>query len=316
MSSPLITIAIPTYNRVSFLGEALDSAQRQTYPNLEILVGNNASTDNTENLVRAASALDKRIRYIRHPENVGMRNNWNMLLYEAKGEYFLLLSDDDMLESGAIEKLLNLFNLKDVVMAYSRVKFIDGQSKTGGVSLLSPSNESGRNFIINSLKAFRESYPSSVLFRTEMAKKLGGFPDVGVSTDLALRLILATQGDIGFCPEPLARYRIHAACLSQDVENFRQSIMEINKWSGNPQCALYDYHKLIKSYYVSFLYGQALRVLLRGNINLLINLLGDIKETGKYTNLKVAALFCGYSFSKLFTKMRYYVLKMVSNMYS
>jgi len=310
MSYPLITIAIPTYNRVGFLAEALNSVQRQTYPNLEILVGDNASTDDTESLVRAASAMDKRIRYIRNPENVGMRNNWNMLLYEATGEYFLLLSDDDALEPGAIEKLLNSFNVKDIVIAYSRVRFIDGQSRKGGLSLIGPSNESGRNFIINSLKAYRETYPSSVLFRTGMARKLGGFPDVGASTDLALRLILATQGYIGFCPEALVRYRIHGACLSKNFETFPQSLMELIKWSGTPRCALYDYNKLIKTYYVNFLYGRALRVLLRGNINLFINILGKIKETGKYTNLKVAAFLCGFPFYNLFTKVRYHLLKM------
>jgi glycosyltransferase involved in cell wall biosynthesis len=72
-SYPLITIAIPTFNRFQLLKSAIDSALNQTYPNIEVLVCDNASTDLTEFMV--GQCTDPRLRYVRHTENVGIVEN-------------------------------------------------------------------------------------------------------------------------------------------------------------------------------------------------------------------------------------------------
>ena len=107
---PLVTIAIPTYNRDRYLKEAIDSARNQTYKNVEILIRDNASEDTTELIAREEMRSDDRIQYVRNKKNIGMRNNWNKLLNAASGEYFLLLSDDDILAPNAIKILLTLFD--------------------------------------------------------------------------------------------------------------------------------------------------------------------------------------------------------------
>ena len=91
---PKVTIAIPTYNRADdYLKQTLKSALNQTYENIEIIVSDNCSTDNTEAVVNSFN--DSRIRYFRQQENIGANNNFNFCLKQAKGEYFLLLLDDD-----------------------------------------------------------------------------------------------------------------------------------------------------------------------------------------------------------------------------
>ena len=83
-SEPLITIAIPTYNRANaYLMQALESAVNQTYRNLEIIVSDNCSTDNTETVVRGFD--DPRIRYIRQNENIGANNNFNFCIKRGEG---------------------------------------------------------------------------------------------------------------------------------------------------------------------------------------------------------------------------------------
>ena len=87
---PLVTIGIPTYNRADgYLRETLESALAQSYPNLEILVADNCSTDNTKLVVE--SYKDKRVRYFRHETGLIPNDNFNFCLSQARGYYFLLL---------------------------------------------------------------------------------------------------------------------------------------------------------------------------------------------------------------------------------
>lgn len=93
-SLPLYTIGIPTYNRAAFLRESLTAALSQTYPNLEVLVCDNASTDDTAAVV--ASFSDPRVRYLRHDKNQGAEFNFIACVKEARGEFFSWLQDDDI----------------------------------------------------------------------------------------------------------------------------------------------------------------------------------------------------------------------------
>ncbi len=105
----LVTIAIPTYNRAdNYLKQALSSAVGQTYRNIEIIVSDNCSTDNTESV--AKNFKDSRIRYFRQKENIGSNNNCNFCLEHANGIYFLLFFDDDLIDHNFTEACINAIN--------------------------------------------------------------------------------------------------------------------------------------------------------------------------------------------------------------
>lgn len=101
---PLITIGIPTYNRAARLKRAIDSALAQDYEQIELVVSDNASTDETQAVCLAASAADHRIRYLRQPINRGMTANLNEVLDQARGEFFMWLADDDWLDPDYISR--------------------------------------------------------------------------------------------------------------------------------------------------------------------------------------------------------------------
>lgn len=101
----LVSIIITTYNYARYLRTALESACAQGYPALEILVLDNASGDDTAAVVAEFSG-DGRIRYIRHPENIGAVANHTAGVHAARGEYVIFLSADDMLLPGRIERQL------------------------------------------------------------------------------------------------------------------------------------------------------------------------------------------------------------------
>ena len=92
-----VTVGIPTYNRAdSYLKNALKSALAQRYENFEIVVSDNCSKDHTQALVEQMD--DGRIRYFRQEKNIPANDNFNFCLQQARGDYFLLLHDDDLID--------------------------------------------------------------------------------------------------------------------------------------------------------------------------------------------------------------------------
>jgi glycosyltransferase involved in cell wall biosynthesis len=98
VSSPRVTVGVPTRNRAGSLPRALESVLRQSHADLELLVADNASSDATPEVCARFAAADRRIRVIRHEADVGLTENFNTLLRSASGEFVMLLADDDWLE--------------------------------------------------------------------------------------------------------------------------------------------------------------------------------------------------------------------------
>lgn len=260
---PKITIAIPTYNRARYLPEAIESALKQSYKNIEVIISDNASTDATSGLVKKYD--DPRIRYYKQQSNIGQIKNWNFCLNQATGLYFLMLSDDDILEEDAIMRLFMSLYDSSASLSYSRVQFIDEHGNKTYLSPVHPGKESGENFIRNSLLHQRTIYPSATLHRTDIAQAGGGYLDIGTTTDLALRLIIAKSGLVVFDEKPLIQYRIHTQSLSMDLEPVIQSHKKFVEWCNNSECLLYEYGDMALGYYIKFLRKCMISEALRGN---------------------------------------------------
>jgi glycosyltransferase involved in cell wall biosynthesis len=96
--APAVTVGIPTYNRAGGLQRALESVLGQSERDLEVIVSDNASTDETPQIIAQAAARDERIRYLRHDTNQGLTANFNAVLEAARGQYVMVLADDDWIE--------------------------------------------------------------------------------------------------------------------------------------------------------------------------------------------------------------------------
>lgn len=92
---PLVSVGLPTYNRVHLLRTAVESVLRQTYEPLELVVSDNASTDGTEAFCRELAAKEPRLRYVRQAVNVGLTANYAAVRAAATGAYYMALGDDD-----------------------------------------------------------------------------------------------------------------------------------------------------------------------------------------------------------------------------
>lgn len=171
---PTVTIAIPTYNRAdNYLKQALMSALNQTYANIDLIVSDNCSTDSTETLV--GSFNDPRIRYFRQSKNIGANNNFNFCLKQAKGDYFLFLLDDDLIDRDFVETCMKAVNSYDeigIIRTGSRV--ID---QDGNILNETPNTVSG----LTTEEFFREwfawktaLYLCNTIFNTKKLREIGG----------------------------------------------------------------------------------------------------------------------------------------------
>lgn len=106
MANIYLTIAIPTYNRADLLIESLNSVVDQISDGVEVLINDNASTDNTEEVVRTYLAKHSFLKYSKNSSNIGPDANFLSCLQKSKGSFVQLLSDDDILLPGAVNKIL------------------------------------------------------------------------------------------------------------------------------------------------------------------------------------------------------------------
>lgn len=106
VSSPLVSIGIPAFEREAFIGEAIRSALAQSYRNIEVIVSDNGSSDGTFARIEEIAAIDGRVRIFRQKNNLGPTRNFEFVLRQSHGEYFLWLGDDDWLDSGYVETCL------------------------------------------------------------------------------------------------------------------------------------------------------------------------------------------------------------------
>jgi glycosyltransferase involved in cell wall biosynthesis len=120
-----VSIMIPTYNRAEMLRKCLESCLVQTYPNLEIIVSDNASPDNTRDVMKEY-LKDERVKYYRQDKNI-FGEQWKRLLYEyAQGDYGILLPDDDyLINKDHVAEAMHLIHRHRVNYVLSNCYFFD-----------------------------------------------------------------------------------------------------------------------------------------------------------------------------------------------
>lgn len=171
----LVSIGIPTYNRASsYLRYALRSAANQTYTNLEIIVSDNCSSDNTESLVKEFD--DPRIRYYRQRENIGPLKNRNFCLAQARGDYFVMLLDDDLIDNDFISICMDAVRYHtEVGVILTGMREIDSEGNVLSASRNMLDGCSTADFILGWFERKVPLYLCNMVFNTKRLMQLGGF---------------------------------------------------------------------------------------------------------------------------------------------
>lgn len=212
-NQPLVTIGIPTYNRADgYLRQCLESALSQSYQNLEVIVSDNASSDGTSELL--ASYDDPRLRYIRHSENIGANNNFNHCVQEATGEYFMLLHDDDFLDSDFVSACVEALNQHGGQPGLIRtgVRVVDGSNQFVRENTNDARQAGFVEFVEDWVTHKTALYLCNTLFLTSALKALNGFHSpTDLYQDVVAYLELAKSHGCANVREVKANFRRHDA---------------------------------------------------------------------------------------------------------
>ena len=223
---PLVSVIIPTFNRPKYFREALESVLNQTYRNLEVVISDDSTNDETETLIQDYLARDKRIKYFRN-KGFTSHDNWSFLraYNNPAAEYVNWLMDDDLFYPTKLEKMVEVYrNNPDVSLVTSAKNHIDADGKiTGntqnafGQDVKIPGNEAGR------LLFLWDNYigePTTVLIRKKFLRdndlcwnedETGFFSLVDVSTWLQL----LSQGNMIRMIDVLSAFRGHEGQASK-----------------------------------------------------------------------------------------------------
>ena len=164
---PLVSIGIPTYNRINLLDEAIKCAVNQTYKNLEIIISdNNSPGKEVENLVKSYMDKDKRIIFKKHPINIAINENFKYVLSKAKGDYFLFAADDDVRSLDFIEKNLEFLEANhDYIASTSPTKFENREFDKVKMGVESLDNEDPNKRILHLVKHWHANGRFSSLYK-------------------------------------------------------------------------------------------------------------------------------------------------------
>lgn len=225
--TPTVSIGLPVYDGARYLREAIEDFLRQTYTDFELIVSDNASTDETQAIIREASVRDERIRYVRNETNIGALPNSNQTFELAQGRYFCLAAHDDRHAPTFLETLVaTLEENPDAVLAYSQCMLIDQAGEPlqavpeQGLHIMPdgravdydqrlerplPNDVAKRYHAV--LQSNDVNAPMHGLFRRSALERVGGHQIHG--SDRLIVAHAALLGSLVFVDKPLFSYRIH-----------------------------------------------------------------------------------------------------------
>lgn len=195
----LVSIIMPSYNTASFIKETIQSVLNQTYTNWELIIVDDCSTDNTDEVVDTIK--DCRIHYLKNEKNSGAAISRNKALREAKGQWIAYLDSDDLWMPGKLEKQIKFMEENGYVFSYTNYEEIDVDGYKTGVKVTGPKK-------ITKTGMFNYCWPGCLTVMYD-ANKIGliQIEDIKKNNDYAMWLKVCRKADCYLLDEILGQYR-------------------------------------------------------------------------------------------------------------
>jgi glycosyltransferase involved in cell wall biosynthesis len=224
-SKPLVSIVIATYNMARYLPLAIKSVLDQTYSNIEVLVVDDGSTDDTAGAI-APFLADHRVRYCIQ-ENKGQAAAKNHGVQKSRGEYIAFLDADDTWTPNKLDVQIPIFDRSTFTgIVYSRVRYMDENGRHLGVA----DNELFRGRVSGALLIRNFIGFGTTVIKRECFDRLGAFDEtlrMGIDYDLWLRF--STNYEFDYVDQPLLNYRVWAGQMSKNSRDRYLNGIEIMK---------------------------------------------------------------------------------------
>jgi glycosyltransferase involved in cell wall biosynthesis len=215
---PKVSVIIPTYNRGELLRSAIESALEQTFTDLEIIVSDDKSTDNTLDVVRYFA--DERIKYKLNHGKKGPSATRNTAIMASKGDYIAFLDDDDVWFPDKLQKQVDLLDhcQPNICGVYSNRLFLDKMS--GKVFSDNPGTDQVKGNLLHQLIIKSPIHTSTAVIKKRCLDEIGLFDEtISYMEDLDLWIRLSVNWDFEYIPKPLTKAYFHDyAHLSRNLE--------------------------------------------------------------------------------------------------
>ena len=235
---PLVSVGLPVYNGENYVQNAIESILSQTYENLEFIIFDNASTDNTTEICEEYATRDNRVKYYRNKINLGAGPNYDNCFYKSSGKYFKWIAHDDMIEKSYLEKtVVAMENNPSAVLCFTDVLKIDKNNniikycKFNYPGIYSP-NQSSRFYAMLKYYAYNECFFS--LYRKKVLEDSvlhGNY----MNSDLVLVAEVALRGNFIKVAEPLFLNREHEERFVRTVYPDRVGVSMWFDTNNNPR---------------------------------------------------------------------------------
>lgn len=195
----LVSIVMPSYNTAKYIADSIQSVINQTYSNWELLIVDDCSTDNTEEIV--ASFNDERIRFIKKDKNSGAADSRNVALRAAVGKWIAFLDSDDTWEREKLEKQIRFMENGNYHFSYTRYEEINEDSEPLGIVVSGPSK-------ITKIGMYNYCWPGclTVMYDAEYVGLIQ-IEDIKKNNDYAMWLKVCKKANCYLLDETLAKYR-------------------------------------------------------------------------------------------------------------
>jgi glycosyltransferase involved in cell wall biosynthesis len=196
----LVSIIMPSYNTASFIAESIQSVLAQSYKDLELIIVDDCSPDNTDDVVKPYLS-DERIRYLKNEKNSGAAVSRNRALREAKGKWIAFLDSDDLWMPEKLQKQVRFMEKNGYHFSYTNYAEIDTEDKRNGISVTGPKRITKTGFL-------NYCWPGclTVMYDAE-AIGLIQIADIKKNNDYAMWLKVCQKADCYLLDEELALYR-------------------------------------------------------------------------------------------------------------
>ena len=213
----LVSIIMPSYNTGRFIKETIESVLAQSYPTWELIIVDDCSTDNTDEVVNQYLS-DERIRYIKNDTNSGAAVSRNRALREAKGKWIAFLDSDDLWEPEKLKKQIAFMEKNDYRFSYTNYIEIDEESSPNGKSVTGPKRITKHGMYNYCwMGCLTVMYDADTVGLIQIA-------DIKKNNDYAMWLKVCKKADCYLLDETLARYRKRSGSISN------HGYMKLIKW--------------------------------------------------------------------------------------
>lgn len=206
VNEELVSVIMPSYNTAEYIADSINSVLSQTYTNWELIIVDDCSSDNTDEIVSQFD--DKRIRYLKNDKNSGAAVSRNRALREAKGKWIAFLDSDDLWAPDKLKKQVRFMKENSYSFSYTNYIEIDSAGNKTGVKVTGPKR-------ITKHGMYNYCWPGclTVMYDAETIGLIQ-IADIKKNNDYAMWLKVCKKADCYLLDETLAKYRKRGGSIS------------------------------------------------------------------------------------------------------